>query len=70
MQVRKASSAPTDVPGVPNLPPPLSNARPNYLATVLPDLTPRPVIKSAPIVRRIPVLVGVQAADPSPALCS
>ena len=72
MQVRKASSTsePTDVPGVPNLPPPPPNARLNHLATVLPDLTPRPVIKSAPIVRRIPVLMGVQAADPIPALCS
>ena len=71
MQVRKASSAsePTDVPGIPNVASPPPSSRPIYLATVLPDLAPRPVIESAPIVCGflLPPM-RVQVTDPIPAL--
>lgn len=59
MQVRKASfaSEPTGVPGLPNAPAPPPNARPDYFKIVLPDLTPRPEIESASIVRAISTTV-------------
>ena len=55
MQVRNASSVSerTDIPGIPNTSPLPPKARLDHLAPVLPDLTPRLVIRSAPIVRRI-----------------